>query len=615
VGNRLYLFKDGHFRQVPEPDHQPLGIVYGITEDTDGNIWAECFGHPSKLVRIRNFQVQQEFTASQLPDGYRLAADPRGGIWIQTFKGDLALFRDGVVQNFPIAATKGDPISHQLIANADGSVLAGSANGLVGLRNGKVQRMTMNNGLPCNFVTSFIQDKEKHWWLMTDCGIVELSDAEMQRWWTNPETTVQTRVYDELDGARAGRPVFNSAALSSDGRVWFATGIVVQVLDPARLSQRALPAETYIDTVTVDRKEFPATNNLKLSPHPRELQFDYTSPGYLIPKRVKFRYRLSPYDHDWHEAGTRRQAFYTDLPPGKYSFRVIACNSEGVWNETGANLAFSVAPAYYQTNWFRALCALFFIALLWSAHRWRVRRLQHEFEVTLDARVGERTRIARELHDTLLQSFHGLLLRFQTVSLLLRERPTEAQTMLDSTIEQAAAAIGEGRDAVQGLRDSTIQGNDLALAISTLGEELAIELSNQRPAFSVAVEGESRNLHPIVRDETYKIAAEALRNAFRHAQAQRVEVEIRYDDEQFRLRVRDDGKGIDLAVRSAQQVEGHYGLPGMRERAKIMGAKLTIWSEVNAGTEVELRIPAAIVYATRRRSHWLSRAFAVKAKG
>ncbi len=422
VGNRLYLFKDGHFRQLPEPDHQPLGIVYGITEDTDGNIWAEFFGHPPKLVRVRNFQVQQEFTASQVPDGYRLAADPRGGIWIQTFKGDLALFREGVVQNFPIAATKGDPISHQLIANADGSVLTGSANGLVGLRNGKVQRMTMNNGLPCNFVTSFIQDKEKHWWLMTDCGIVELSDAEMQRWWTNPETTVQTRVYDELDGARAGRPVFNSAALSSDGRVWFATGIVVQVLDPARLSQRALPAETYIDTVTVDRKELPATDSLKLSPHPRELQFDYTSPSYLIPKRVKFRYRLLPYDRDWHEAGIRRQAFYNDLPPGKYSFRVIACNSEGVWNENGAKLDFSVTPSYYQTNWFRALCAFAFLGLLWAAYQWRVRRLQHEFEVTLDARVGERTRIARDLHDTLLQSFHGLLLRLQTAYLLLRAR-------------------------------------------------------------------------------------------------------------------------------------------------------------------------------------------------
>ena len=165
----------------------------------------------------------------------------------------------------------------------------------------------------------------------------------------------------------------------------------------------------------VDRKEFRATDNLKLSAHPRDLQIDYTSPTFSIPQRVKFRYRLDGYDRDWHDAGTRRQAFYTDLPPGKYSFRVIACNSDGVWNDNAAKLDFSVAPAYYQTNWFRALCACIFLALLWAAYQWRVRQLHHQFEMTLEARVSERTRIARDLHDTLLQSFHGLLLRFQTV--------------------------------------------------------------------------------------------------------------------------------------------------------------------------------------------------------
>jgi signal transduction histidine kinase len=390
---------------------------------------------------------------------------------------------------------------------------------------------------------------------------------------------------------------------------------VVQVVDPASLSQKALPAETYVDSLIVDRKEFAPANNLKVPPLPRDLQIDYTSPTFLIPQKVKFRYRLDGYDRDWHDAGTRRQAFYTDLPPGKYSFRVIAANSDGVWNDNAAKLDFSVAPAYYQTNWFRALCAIFFLALLGAAYQWRVRHLHYQFEMTLEARVGERTRIARELHDTLLQSFHGLLLRFQTAFQLLPERPMEAKEKLGSAIEQAADAITEGRDAVQGLRDSIVQGNDLALAISTLGEELAADSTNHRPELQVAVEGVSRNLHPIVRDEIYKIAAEAMRNAFRHAQARQVEVEIRYDDEQFRLRVRDDGKGIDPAVLSRQGTEGHYGLPGMRERATIMGAKLTVWSEANAGTEVELRVPAGIAYATNRRRSWLSLAFAAKAKG
>ena len=242
------------------------------------------------------------------------------------------------------------------------------------------------------------------------------------------------------------------------------------------------------------------------------------------------------------------------------------------------------------------------LAVLGKAFNHAARQLRRQFEMTLEARVRERTRIARELHDTLIQSFHGLLLRFHTVFQLLPERPMEAKEKLGSAIEQAAEAITEGRDAVQGLRDSTIERNDLALAISTLGEELAADSSGHRPAFRVAVEGESRNLHPILSEEVYKIAAEALRNAFRHAQGQQVEVEIRYENEQFRLRVRDDGKGIDPAVLSARAHEGHYGLHGMRERATLIGGKLTVWSELDAGTEVELHIPATAAYGTARRS-------------
>ena len=222
-----------------------------------------------------------------------------------------------------------------------------------------------------------------------------------------------------------------------------------------------------------------------------------------------------------------------------------------------------------------------FLALLWAAYQFRMRQVQHAFDRTLEARVGERTRIARELHDTLLQSFHGLLLRFQTVSYLLPERPAEAKEKLDGAIQQAATAVTEGRNAVQGLRASTVERNDLAVAIRTLGDELATDTSVHRPStFHVAVEGHARDLHPIVRDEIYRIAAEALRNAFRHAHAGRVEVDIRYDDQQFRLRVRDDGQGIDAAVLANQGIEGHYGLRGMPERAALIGGKLAVWSEV-----------------------------------
>ncbi len=613
VDDELYLLKNGQFRRLPAPNHQALGMVVGMTEDIDGNIWAECASKPSKLVRIRDFQVREVFTSAQVPPGHNLAPDTQGGIWIVTSKGDLVLLRKGIVETRVPLTPRNSSLNRRVIADADGSIFVGTEDGLVGWRAGTAHRMTTKNGLPCDFIISFIEGKEKRWWLYTRCGVVEFSNSELQRWWNNPDTLVQNHVYDSFDGAQPNIGSFNQAAYAPDGRVWFASGVVVQMVDPSRLSKEVLPAQAYIESLVADRKEFNTRSNLKLPPNPRDVQIDYTSPTLSIPQKVNFRYRMDGYDHNWQEAGPRRQAFYTDLPPGKYSFRVIAANSAGVWNDQAARLEFVVTPAYYQTNWFRVLCACIFLALFWAAYQWRVRQLQHQFTISLDARVGERTRIARELHDTLLQSFHGVLLRLQIVSQLLRERPAEARETLDSTIEQAAEAITEGRDAVQGLRESTVQANDLARAIRTLGEELETHALNQSPAFRVAVEGESRDLHPIVRDEIYKIAAEALRNAFRHADAGQIEVEIRYDDQQFRLRVRDDGKGIDPALLSRKGPEGHYGLHGMRERAKLIGATVTVWSELDSGTEIELLVPATSGYTTARRSSWLTRNFSAKA--
>ena len=246
----------------------------------------------------------------------------------------------------------------------------------------------------------------------------------------------------------------------------------------------------------------------------------------------------------------------------------------------------------------------FFIATFFG---WAItRRIS---ELRLEERVSERTRIARDLHDTLLQSFHGLMLRFQAASNMFATRPAEAKQTLDSAIDEAAQAITEGRDAVEGLRSSTVVTNDLARAISTFGEELATSETNPNSAeFHVDVEGTPRNLHPILRDEVYRIAGEAMRNAFKHAQAQRIEVEIRYDERQFRLRVRDDGKGIEPKLLNEYGRPGHYGMRGMSERAKLMGGKLAVWSELDSGAEVELRIPASTAYAASpapRRS-WLA---------
>jgi signal transduction histidine kinase len=396
------------------------------------------------------------------------------------------------------------------------------------------------------------------------------------------------------------------------------TGEGVQVVDPHHLAQNKIAPPVYVEQVIADHKTYwqnlpgSTASLLRFPPHIRDLQIDYTAVTLAAPEKVHFKYKLEGQDSDWREVVNDRQAQYTNLPPANYRFRVIASNNSGVWNEQGDTLEFSVAAAYYQTNWFRALCAAMILLLAWAFHRFRTGQLRHQFNMTLEARVGERTRIARDLHDTLLQGAHGVLLRFQVVSGLLPEG-SMAKEKLDAAIDQTADFITEARDQVQDLRMSTVEGNDLAQGISAMIQELPSDRTGHRPSFNVVVAGESRNLHPIVRDEAYKIACEALRNASQHAQAQRVEVEIHYNNDEFRVRVRDDGKGMDPSILSRHGTDGHYGLPGMRERATVIGGIFILWSAPNAGTEVELRVPAAKAYASERDS-WLSRILTKKVK-
>lgn len=206
VDDELYLFKDGRFRRLPGPDHQPFGMVVGITEDAEGNIWAECASRPRKLIRIRDFQVREVFLPTQVPPGHNLTADPHGGIWIETRKGDVLLFRNGVLETTIPLAKKSSSLNRQILVQPDGSVLIGTEAGLVEWRQGKVQQMTTKNGLPCDFVLAFTQDQAKRWWLYTRCGVIEFSDSELQRWWANPDTIVQNRLFDTFDGAQPKTP-------------------------------------------------------------------------------------------------------------------------------------------------------------------------------------------------------------------------------------------------------------------------------------------------------------------------------------------------------------------------------------------------------------------------
>jgi signal transduction histidine kinase len=288
---------------------------------------------------------------------------------------------------------------------------------------------------------------------------------------------------------------------------------------------------------------------------------------------------------------------------------VIACNNDGLWNEAGASIGFSIAPAYYQTEWFRALCAAGIFALIWGAYRLRLNQLRREYSLRVEERVAERTRIARELHDTLLQNFHGLLLRFQGAYNHLPSRPEEARKALAVALDRGAEAITAARDTVQELRSPPAATNELSSAIAALSAELrSAQTEGRPPGVEVEVEGGGRELHPITRDEIYRITTEALRNAFRHAEAERIDVAITHGAREFCITVKDNGKGLDPGILKQGNRNGHWGLQGMRERAEAIGAELYVWSSNGNGTEVSLRVPATIAYSSSRRLRWFNSA-------
>jgi signal transduction histidine kinase/ligand-binding sensor domain-containing protein len=600
----------------------PAGHVLSMAEDTEGNLWT--VNEDVGLIKISPQGDVRPIPWSDLGHNDHasvLAADRKHGLWVGFFLGGIADLSDGQVRaSYTTADGLGAGRVSDFYFDGGGALWISTEGGLSRLKNNRVATLTSKNGLPCDTVHWAIEDNDRSFWLYTTCGLVRMDRSELDAWSTaadkreDASRRIRVTVLDSSDGVRSlASPghYHPQVAKTPDGKLWFLPWDGVSVIDPGHLPFNKVPPPVQIEQITADGKTYNPANGLQLPPHVRDLAIDYTALSLVAPEKIHFRYKLEGQDPDWREVVNDRQVQYSNLAPRHYTFRVMACNNSGVWNESGAFLDFSVSPAYFQTTWFRVTCVAVFLLLLWGMYRLRVQQLQHQFAIGLEARVNERTRIARELHDTLLQSLQGLMLHFQTGIDLLPGRPVEARKTLEIAVDRADQAINEGRDAVQGLRASAVETNDLISAVRILGEELGAADTNQSSVvFEVEVEGVPRNLHPILRDEVYRIAAEALRNAFRHAHAQRIEVEILYGERWLRLRVRDDGKGIDPTFLSADGRAKHYGLHGMRERAQLVGGKLAVWSKLDSGTEVDLSIPASTAYATSyRRRSWLSEKF------
>jgi two-component sensor histidine kinase len=430
--------------------------------------------------------------------------------------------------------------------------------------------------------------------LSSECGLVEIPNTELQKWWQNTDTIVQFDILNSLDGFRPDQVPFEGAARSPDGRLWFANGTVLQMVDPAHLSQNLLTPPVRIEDIIGDRKSYAPTDNLRLPPITRDLEIDYTALSFVAPQKVRFRYKLEGHDVNWQEPGTRRQAFYNDLRPRHYRFRVTACNNDGIWNEAGAALDFSVMPTWYQTLSFQVICIAGALMLVWAIYLFRCRQIARVIGARYDERLAERTRIARDLHDTLLQTIQGSRL---VVNDALNKRSDE--TKMRGALEQLSLwleqATQEGRAAMNSLRSSTVLRNDLAEALQRAAESGPAAGSLD---VTLSVVGNPREMHPTARDEIYRIGYEAIRNAQVHSEGSRLEVEVRYDLDLV-LRVRDNGKGIDPGV-SKHGREGHFGVQGMQERAERIGGKLTIIGSPKFGTEVYLAVPGAISFLKTR---------------
>ena len=598
-------FENGRFLPIKA---LPLGPVpWSIEGDHSGNVWisrGDALFHLAEGASSERFAWatlgRQDSALSLLPDPYA------GGLWLGGYlEGGVAYFKDGQVRrSYSAADGLGGGRVEALQFDRDHAVWAATEGGLSRIKDGRVATLSNRNGLPCNAVHWMMEDDERSVWIYLACGLVRIARSELDAWARDPKRTLPTTVFDASDGVTsfALGMLFNpQVGRAADGRIWFVSGDGVSIIDPRHIPFNRLPPPVHVEEITADRKTYwqnlsgAAVSKLRLPKLSRDLRIDYTALSLVAPEKVRFKYKLEGHDDDWVDAGSRRQAFYNDLRPRSYHFRVIASNNSGAWNELGDSVEFSIAPAYYQTTGFTASVVAASFLTLWGLYRLRLYQVAREFA----AQTEERTRIARDLHDTLLQSFQASLIQMQTARNVFPRRPEEAIHTLDNAIGSAEQAIDEGRSTIQDLRRTLAPQSELERLLTIAGQELAKtrDSDGTQPVFDVRVTGTRRILSAILQDEVYRIGREALRNAFRHARASHIEVEIIYDNRDLRLRIRDDGQGIDRNILQQGARVGHWGLPGSRERAKRIGARFHIWSEAGAGTEIELKLPASRAYA------------------
>jgi signal transduction histidine kinase/ligand-binding sensor domain-containing protein len=579
---------------LPAAVDDPQDQVQSMMRDAEGGLWVSIARKGVYRYADGVWTLSGGF--AELPERPAIAmlADREGRLWFSYKESRIAMFDGSRLRIF--AAEDNLNLGPILsLYERGGRVWAGGERGVVSFDGTRFHVLTGNDGDAFHDVSGVVETAAGELWLSGAEGAMRIAADELTRFAHDPEYRVRYERFDYRDGLDGSASLFRPLPTlieGDDGRLWFATNTALAWIDPSSIVRNPLPPPVLITGLLAGGEIVAPADGQILSRGTTQLQINYSALSLSMPERVRFRYRLAGVDAGWQDAGTRRSAFYTNLGRGPHHFQITASNEDGLWNEQGAELHFSIAPTLTQTLWFRVACGLLLFGLLWFLYLLRMRQVSERIRLHFEARQTERERIARELHDTLLQGFHGVILRLQAVMLQITDAATRSR--MEQALERADTVLIDARDRVRLLRGGDSGGDDLSRSVAQIAAEL---LDGGDPAFRVIEQGASRPLAPLVSTELYVICREALFNVVQHAGAQSIEAEIAYGSSWLRVMIRDDGCGIDAAVLAAGGRSGHFGLPGMRERADRIGAKFEIFSREGLGTEVSVRVPALIAYA------------------
>jgi signal transduction histidine kinase/ligand-binding sensor domain-containing protein len=542
-----------------------------------------------------------DFSAEPLLKGRSILAaeaDSSGRLWFGLLDGGVVVFENGRFRAYSVHDGLPGGSVMSIAADDDGAIWIGAETGLSRFDGSRFVSWSSADGLPGERVLWVLSDHHGLLWVGYSFGIASIKRTALDAAARSRSGRIEFNLLDSGDGLN-GNPSRNgqSAAIqTSDGTVWFQSSEGIGIIDPLRLSKNPVAPPVQIEGMTADGIRIDLAQPIRLQPRTRDVQFDYTALSFVEPRRVRFRYMLEDYDSAWQEADTRRQAFYTNLSPRRYRFRVLACNNDDVWNEAGAALQFDLLPAFYQTSSFKVLCGVLLLMLALGAYRWRVWQLTARLRTRFEERLAERTRIAQELHDNLLQNLLGISLQLEVTDELL-PADAGARKPLEQALRLSQTAMTEGRRALNDLRTRAVAADDLVRAFAQVAKDFP---ARESPDLDVLTEGEERPLNGVAGQDVLQIGRQAIANALQHADARRIHVLLSYGRQGLSVRVKDNGKGIDESTLHLGKA-GHHGIAGMRERAGRIGATLSILSRVGEGTEVCLDVPEHLIYDSTSR--------------